>query len=228
MEVYVVSDTHSNFFKDLSRWETTLEGIIRNNDGVTINLGDTIGEYNLLITNNSKRYISVPGNHDVNAIRGNIKIERNGQIPFSYWEAFYDKKTWKRLEEWGYGSNIKNVKKHFCYFLYQIDRTLLVPSHIPLKYDRDLLEEIVSFSEGKLKYIYNIYGHSHSSKFSISRRKYKDLMFISVHIPPFFLYASGWEIEFREKKISIKEVYYRRGEIKVEKVKKPKRGEWVG
>lgn len=231
MEINVISDTHSNFFKEpylSKKWVPTLEDIVRANDNIMINLGDTIGEYNRIIVDNSKYYICVPGNHDVELLRGKIVIGHGNVLPFQYWEAFYDKKTWNKLREWGYGSNIRNVKKYFCYFLYPIDDLLLIPSHIPLKYEKQILDDIISLAEGKVKYVYNIYGHSHNSKFSISRRKYKDMTFISIHVPPFFIYASSWKLEFNEKKVSIKEVYYRKGELRIEKVKKPKVGEWIG
>ena len=227
VEISVVSDTHSNFFKDLSKWESTLEEIIRNtNDNVVVNLGDTIGEYNLSIVKNSKYYISVPGNHDVEELRGKIRIGRK-DVPYEYWEAFYDKKIWRKLEEWGYGTNIENVRKYFCYFLYPVNNLLLILSHVPLKYEKNILDEIISFSKG-IEYVYNIHGHSHSSKFRISRNKYKGITFISIHIPPFFLYASGWVLELNKKNVTIREVYYQKGELKIEEVKKPKAGEWIG
>ena len=227
MKINVISDTHSNFFNNLSRWERTLEEIIQNSkDNIIVNLGDTVGEYNRLIVKNSKYYISVPGNHDVDLLREKVKIKKNN-IPFQYWEAFYDKETWKKLEGWGYGSNINEVSKYFCYFLYPEDNLLLISSHLPIKFDKDFLEGLLSISEDKYDYIYNIYGHSHSSKFNIARRKYEDTVLVSIHIPPFYSYASGWGIELNQKKVSIREIYYKKGEIRVEKVKRPKMGEWI-
>ncbi len=239
MEIVGVSDTHSNFFNNHESWELTLENLIDGMKGneTFFSLGDVVGRDNLVIYRElgNNPSILVPGNHDVEEII-QIKINsKRGGVPIDYLIALGDENVWNELSKFGYGTNVKYVKNYFAYFIIPERNFVMIVSHFPLKRDKETMDYLASYLNRRVKYVYNIYGHTHSSHFNIfrerirSRNKYtgekNDAIYISVHLPPFYRYRCGWKVDFDGKRVEIKEVYFAKGDLIEEKVRKPKVGE---
>lgn len=206
MEIVAVSDIHSNLVPN--GWKT-LEALLRENESIlAVNLGDTVGADNLRFVSMVKDYVAVPGNHDIEEAVGEvIQMRKKKGAPFQYWMRFYEEKTWRVLEKWGYGSNLP-LRKHLCYYLFPMEEVCFIFSHIPIRRDDALYDLIPEMRKRGIKYIYNLYGHTHSRRLKITREKVGGMYLISVHLPPFYLYGCAWNITFEGKTVRIKEMYF--------------------